>query len=232
MTYVISDVHGCADKYNAMLDKIGFSDGDTLYVLGDVIDRNYGGVSILLDMMSRQNVVPILGNHELLALPTLRRMALELPGASPPRKLDIIENTADYRTWMENGGAATVMEFRSTSPDEKRRIVDYIAGFRAYAEIEVGGRRCHLSHTLPYFDPATPIHDVPLKEFVWGEPDYDTRYDPDVTFVTGHTPTALIDRQSTGRIWRGNGHIAIDCGAGFGSRLGCVCLENEREYYV
>ena len=232
MTYVISDLHGRADKYNAMLDKIAFSDGDTLYVLGDVIDRNYGGVSILLDMMIRPNVVPILGNHEFLALPTLRRMALELSGASPPQKLYIIENTPEYRLWMENGGAATVMEFRPTTPDEKRRIVDYIAGFRAYAEIEVGGRRYHLSHTLPYFDPAVPIHDVSLHDFVWGEPDYDTRYESDVTFVTGHTPTSLIDPSSLGRIWRGNGHIAIDCGAAFGCRLGCVCLENGREYYV
>ena len=232
MTYVISDLHGRADKYNAMLDKIAFSDDDTLYVLGDVIDRNYGGVSILLDMADRPNVVPILGNHELLALPTLRRLALDLSGVSPPQKLYIIENTPEYRLWMENGGAATVMEFRPTAPDEKRRIVEYISDFRAYAEIEVCGRRYHLSHTLPPFDPATPIHDVTLRDFVWGEPTYETRYDPDMTFVTGHTPTALIDRQSTGRIWRGNGHIAIDCGAGFGSRLGCICLENEWEFYV
>ena len=232
MTYVISDIHGCADKYRAMLDKIGFSDSDVLYVLGDVIDRRYGGISVLLDMMSRPNVVPILGNHELLALPTLRRMALDLPGVSPGKKLDIIEKTAEYRKWMRNDGVPTDMEFRPSTREEKRRIVDYIEDFRLYAEIEVAGERYHLSHTLPYFDPAVSIHDVPLAEFVWGDPDYATRYDPEVTFVTGHTPTALIDPASMGRIWRANGHIAIDCGVAFGCRLACLRLDNGREYYV
>ena len=38
MTYVISDIHGCFDRYEKMLEEIEFSDEDTLYVLGDVLD--------------------------------------------------------------------------------------------------------------------------------------------------------------------------------------------------
>ena len=68
MTYVMSDLHGCYDKYAWMLEKIGFGDGDTLYILGDVIDRGPDGIRILLDMMGRKNVIPIIGNHESLAL--------------------------------------------------------------------------------------------------------------------------------------------------------------------
>lgn len=37
--YVMSDIHGEADRFHAMLEKIHFSDDDTLYILGDVIDR-------------------------------------------------------------------------------------------------------------------------------------------------------------------------------------------------
>ena len=44
MTYVMSDLHGCYDKYAQMLEKIGFGDGDTLYILGDVIDRGPDGI--------------------------------------------------------------------------------------------------------------------------------------------------------------------------------------------
>ena len=51
MTYVMSDLHGCYDKYRQMLEQIGFGDDDTLYILGDVIDRGEGGIDILLDMM-------------------------------------------------------------------------------------------------------------------------------------------------------------------------------------
>ena len=49
--YAISDIHGCYDKYISMLEKIGFNDGDTLYFLGDAVDRGPDGVKILLDTL-------------------------------------------------------------------------------------------------------------------------------------------------------------------------------------
>ena len=54
MIYVMSDLHGCYDKYISMLEKIRFSEKDTLYVLGDVVDRGDGGMKILQDMMQRE----------------------------------------------------------------------------------------------------------------------------------------------------------------------------------
>ena len=39
MIYVISDLHGRFDRYQQMLEVIEFTLDDTLYVLGDVIDR-------------------------------------------------------------------------------------------------------------------------------------------------------------------------------------------------
>jgi len=67
MSYVMSDLHGCYDKYMQMLEKIKFSDNDTLYILGDIIDRGDDGIKILLNMMNRNNTIPILGNHEYMA---------------------------------------------------------------------------------------------------------------------------------------------------------------------
>lgn len=64
MIYCISDIHGDYARYKAMLEHIGFSDTDTLYVIGDVIDRHPAGVDILLDIMDRPNVKMLLGNHE------------------------------------------------------------------------------------------------------------------------------------------------------------------------
>ena len=94
------------------------------------------------------------------------------------------------------------------------------------------GRRFHLSHTLPDYRPGLEIHGVTLREFLWGDQDYTVRYGDDVRFVTGHTPTHLIDPAFFGRIWQGNGHVAVDCAAPFGGRLGCLCLETMEEYYV
>ena len=64
MHYVMSDLHGRYDLFLRMLEKISFSACDTLYLLGDLIDRGPDGIQLIRDMMKRPNVIPFLGNHE------------------------------------------------------------------------------------------------------------------------------------------------------------------------
>lgn len=54
MHYCLSDIHGEFDRYQAMLEEIHLTDDDTLYVVGDVIDRAPGGVDVLEDIMARK----------------------------------------------------------------------------------------------------------------------------------------------------------------------------------
>ena len=61
-TYVISDVHGMGEKFDALLKIL--SSADTVYVLGDVIDRGPDGIRILQTIMHDQRFKMILGNHE------------------------------------------------------------------------------------------------------------------------------------------------------------------------
>ena len=65
MTYVISDLHGYPLKnFQQLLDKAAFSQADTLYILGDIIDRNGdGGVEMLCWLLSQPNIHLLLGNH-------------------------------------------------------------------------------------------------------------------------------------------------------------------------
>ncbi len=225
MTCVMSDLHGCYGKYAKMLKKIGFGEGDTLYILGDVIDRGPDGIRILLDMMGRKNVIPIIGNHESLALSSLK---LIRDGASEAE----LCNKRRYRLWMLSDGGATAAAFRALPKETQTALTEYIESFSVYEEITAGGRRFHLSHTLPEYRPGYDIHGVTLPEFLWGEPDYETAYAPDMLFVTGHTPTHVIDPAFFGKIWYGNNHIGIDCAAAWGGRLGCLSLETMEEYYV
>ena len=53
-TYVMSDIHGNYKKYIQAMNTLNLQDSDTLYVLGDVVDRGNGSCKILLDM-----IVPI-----------------------------------------------------------------------------------------------------------------------------------------------------------------------------
>ena len=79
MHYVISDVHGRYDLFLRMLERIGFCERDTLYLLGDCIDRGPDGIAMLLDVMERPNVIPFLGNHEDMLYRVIRKIGKSEP---------------------------------------------------------------------------------------------------------------------------------------------------------
>ncbi|MCI9109946.1 MAG: hypothetical protein HFI00_17585 [Lachnospiraceae bacterium] len=41
MNYVIGDIHNDNRRFSRMLEKIGFSERDHLFLLGDLFDRNF-----------------------------------------------------------------------------------------------------------------------------------------------------------------------------------------------
>ena len=52
------------------------------------------------------------------------------------------------------------------------------------------------------------------------------------TVIVGHRPTYEIDGADRGKIFYGDGSIVLDCGAAFDEPLGCLCLDNGKEYYI
>ena len=51
MTYVLSDIHGNLRRFESIMAQINLQPDDTLYVLGDVIDRYPDGIKILRRIM-------------------------------------------------------------------------------------------------------------------------------------------------------------------------------------
>ena len=78
MRYIIADIHGCYNEYINLLKKIKFTDKDTLYILGDVVDRGPEPIKILQDMMKRKNVVRFIGNHEFMMYTILKKLTVEM----------------------------------------------------------------------------------------------------------------------------------------------------------
>lgn len=66
MTYAVSDLHGCYDKFKKLLRTIHFTDKDVMYVLGDIVDYGEESIELLCDLSMRCNVIPIVGDHDLL----------------------------------------------------------------------------------------------------------------------------------------------------------------------
>lgn len=74
MNYVTSDIHGCRREFEALLKKIKFSSQDTLYIIGDMIDRGPDSMGVLKIMASNSNIYPVAGNHEFIMMSVLPRL--------------------------------------------------------------------------------------------------------------------------------------------------------------
>lgn len=231
MIYAMSDLHGCYDKYIKMLEKINFSDNDTLYILGDIVDRGPDGIKIWQDILKRKNVIALHGNHDFLAYHLLKIL-------SKSSLFDILGSGQDvgfiekYRSWIFDGGLSTEEGFNELDESEQKKLLLHMSYMPIYEEIEVNGNKFFLSHTVPSKERMQEFEKLLWQEFIIGEPEYEKEYFPDKFIVTGHTPTGFIDTKYKGKIWQKNRHIAIDCGAVFGNSLGCICLDNFEEFYV
>ena len=126
MTYVMSDIHGDYRRYMQMLEQIGFSDDDELYVLGDVIDRGEEPIRVLTDMSMRPNVWPILGNHELMAAWILRRLCVEVTDDNYAGQIDAKLLSA-LSLWRLDGGDTTLAGFEKLDADDLMLVNKIVA---------------------------------------------------------------------------------------------------------
>ena len=232
-TYVISDIHGQYDKFIAMLDAINLRDSDTLYVLGDILDRGPHPIKVILKLMEMPNAICLVGNHEYMAAECLSFLVREVTD----RSLDELDyKTLDNLvTWQYNGAKTTIDEFRALSAEMQAEVIDFIKDMSIYEELTVGGQEYLLVHAgLGNFNPTKDIRDYSLHNLVWKQADYSRQYFDDKIVITGHTPTQFIkDNPKPGFIYRNNNHLAIDCGAYLeDGRLAAVCLETGEEFYT
>lgn len=228
MHYVMADLHGETGRWQGMLREISFSDRDTIYILGDVVDRGgIGGVDILLDIMDRPNVVMLLGNHEAMCL----------------KATDHPEDGRAVSHWLRNGGAATQNGLSRLDPAKRAAVLDFLRKLPDHLEVAAGGQRYYLVHGFP----ADSTYDR-----VWARPGAQavSPFSDGSIVVAGHTPVcelfgddrAALDRYldslSDGhfRIFHGRGYIDVDCACGYPMipqrRLACLRLEDLREFYT
>ena len=230
MIFIMSDIHGQLTLYKAMIEKLNIKESDTVYVLGDVIDRGRDGIKILQSIMRRPNFELFLGNHEWFMLDTVAGDK---------------EFTQDWLR-SNNGGLMTYRAWWKLSQKEREEIVDYLQNHTHLVKnLDINGHRYVLSHTGMHLSGKDiETKDMPdlMQKFsiVWNEHKYWLGYlpvqqpvDPPVTLISGHICTRritgkdeiYIESHHNGYTW-----IDIDCGCAYGdenSRLACLCIDDD-----
>lgn len=205
---------------------IRFSDGDQVYILGDVIDRNPDGIAVLREIMSAGNMHMLLGNHEYMMI-----NAVENP--------DAVINPwfTNLDLWYLNGGAVTETAFNALDPDKQKEIIHYIKNLPLNIEVVCNGRAYLLVHGSPESMFREGYSYADKTEYaVWNRFDPRTdRFDPNKTLICGHTPTIHFSPKVPMEIFRSHNALFLDCGcaypAGEGGRLACLCLETQDVFY-
>lgn len=103
--WFISDIHGMYDEFDKILNKIGLSKDDELYLLGDYVDRgnfSFEVISKILELIdSGYNVNALVGNHEDMMIKGIENKTRE-----------------DWDLWTYNGGEETIRSYGGGEPLE------------------------------------------------------------------------------------------------------------------
>lgn len=206
-TYVMSDVHGLKDRYDAMLEALALQNEDTLFVLGDVIDRGRDGIAILLDIMNRDNVYMLLRNHEY--------MMKQYYEAVHHVITDMQEAWVVTDRWQRNHCSPTIDAFERLNERKQRELLDYLDELPiAICDLKVHEELFYLTHgsAQPQFTHGIVTQqdvkdsDVTMERFVWDRMDVHERLFDDRSVIVGHTPTLFFQETHPYAIWTDTGN--------------------------
>ncbi|MEU3249863.1 polynucleotide kinase-phosphatase [Streptomyces sp. NPDC006997] len=205
---IIGDVHGCASELEALLGKLGYTDGvhpdgRTAVFVGDLVDRGPDSPGVLrrvMSMVKSGDALCVTGNHE-------NKYGRHLKG----RK---VQHT--------HGLAETIEQMAGESEEFRAEVREFVDGLVSHYVLD-GGRLvvCHAglperyhgrtsgrvrSHAL-YGDTTgeTDAFGLPVR-YPWAE-----EYRGRAAVVYGHTPVPEAS-------WLNN-TICLDTGAVFGGKL-------------
>ena len=234
MIYVMSDIHGNLRRFESVLSQINLQPADTLYILGDVIDRHPHGIRILRRIMAAPNMKMLLGNHEFMML-----RALNHPYEPGDRDFD---PDASVAHWYRNGGGVTHRHLKHLRKTLRAQIIEYLLALPLSYDVTVNGVNYKLVHGGPAecFD-HDPKHPTPTHYAVWERWVAEDPAPTDYTMIFGHTPTRYYRDIAPMAVWFDQNRIGIDCGAGYPEdpaeelsrygRLACLRLDDMQVFY-
>jgi serine/threonine protein phosphatase 1 len=176
----ISDIHGYALTFRALLQALKLKREDQLYLLGDYIDRGPDSQGVIDHIMQLQasgfQVNCLRGNHE--------EMLLE----------SLADKDEYLESWLYNGGHETLESFGVQEPAQiPRPYIEWIKALPYYIELP----KAFLVHAGLEFTDGDPLADRDAMLWTRGWYDQlDRTWLGDRVLLHGHTPTRNPEREA------------------------------------
>ena len=225
MRYCLSDVHGEFELFMELIRKINFTDGDEMYICGDVIDKGSSPLRLMKYIISKPNIHLILGNHEYDFLKLYHSL---LRGGA-----------TDYGT--------LIPRLRGYFADGElldRALLDAIDSLPAYIE----GEDFICVHSgLPIDSEGRAVHprEADVRELLYNRRFKEPTLIPvtDKCILFGHTSTNNVCGENRILAYKKRGvgracslsdfcKIHLDTGAWSHGVLGCLCMDTCKVCYV
>ncbi len=227
MRYVISDVHGEYELFVRLMEKIGFSEGDELYICGDIIEKGKDSVKLARLIFSMPNVHVISGNHEDSFIQFYNFMMRE-------HDEDYDSVLLELKEYINQSGDGHLLDWD---------VVDEIEELPFYIETEDficihAGLSLTDSGELPLLDSVSSEELIANRRFK--NPDVVPRNSKCVFF--GHTATSAVCGEDKIIAYKKQGaafgdirdyaKVHLDTCTMISGVLGCFCVDTCKAYYV
>jgi serine/threonine protein phosphatase 1 len=190
---VIGDVHGHCQGLQKLIALLKLTDKDTVYFLGDLIDRGPESAQVV-EYVRAQQYFCLMGNHE-------QMVCLAFSSAK-------FENFA-MEAWLSAGGRSTLDSYEGLEQQFKSDL-QWFQRLPSYFDLG----DFWLVHAGVH--PRIPLELQSSQEFCWIRQEFHQMEKPffeDKTIVTGHTITFTFPGIEPGQIAQGVGWLDIDTGA-------------------
>lgn len=257
-TYVISDIHGYYEVFQAMLEKIDFKEHDLLILAGDYLDRGSQNIEMMKWLENKpENVIALKGNHDMEFVENISIMdsLAKKAGIDIEHDLDQAGQLVWYKECKKQlteagfgyfdyyGTLGNLLQLDKVSFSALKKCALFFETLPYTYEININGRRCiavHAGYTDSLDNLQKETDYESLEEFYLQARDDAYLYGgvEHGMIIAGHTPTLMPEEVAfnDGKVYRFYDDVMdcifydIDCGCSYmTANSNLACIRLEDE---
>jgi serine/threonine protein phosphatase 1 len=184
--WVIGDIHGYNQTFDALIKKIDINKDDFIICLGDLIDKGPDSLQVLKRVNESNQIFSIRGNHE-----EMMRLSV-----SP-------KHGRMMKSWLKYGGLITLESFSNDETnqiEEARKWLPFIENLPT----EIVLNKFRIVHAG--YDDSEPLDNQNNQQRMWGRTIFQAEktLDPNRQIIVGHTPVQMLNCLGKEDIWISN----------------------------